>query len=96
MLEEATESEKVLLRCLKCGEELRVAGGLQLDFIAHEWAEEQKRRGRGNEAHGETHPDLYLIVNHPHSELSLIDTSTGERWLKGLIGSHVSESCDGA
>jgi hypothetical protein len=94
-LEEATEDETVLLRCLECGEQLRVADGLELDLVAFEWAEEQRRRGRGSEIHGETHPNVYFIVNHPHSELSLIDTSTGERWLQGLIGSHLLEPPDG-
>jgi hypothetical protein len=93
-LETAAEDETVLLRCPECGEELRVEGGLQLDLIAHDWAEEQKRRG--HKTYGETHPDVYLIVNHPHSQLSLIDTSTGEAWLKGLIGASTWEPLDEA
>ena len=95
-LEGVAHEETVLLRCLECSEEIRVQEGLELDLVAHEWAEEQRRRGRGYEIHGETHPDVYLIVNHPHGELSLIDTSTGEPWLKGLIGAHAWEPPDGA
>jgi hypothetical protein len=41
-LEVAAGDETVLLRCLECGEESRVQDGLQLDLVAHEWAEEQK------------------------------------------------------
>jgi hypothetical protein len=94
-LEEAAQEETVLLRCLECGEELRVQEGLEIDLVAHEWAEEQRRRGRGHEIYGETHPDVYLIASHPHSELSLVDTGTGEPWLKGLIGAPAWEPPDG-
>ena len=95
-LQRAVGVQTTVLVCQECGEELTVLDGIELDLIAHEWAEEQRRRGRGHEIHGETHPDVYRIVNHSHGELSLVDTSTGEPWLKGLIGFGAWESLDGA
>jgi hypothetical protein len=71
--------ETTVLVCLECGEELKVRDGIELDLIAHEWAEEQRRRGRGHEIYGETHPDVFLINNHPCPWTALRHKHTNER-----------------
>lgn len=53
--------------------------GIELYLIAHEWGEEQRRRGRGDQIYGETHPDVYLINNHPCPWTALRYKYTGER-----------------
>lgn len=83
-LEREAGEDMVVLVCKECGEELRVRDGLELDLVAHSWAEEAKKRGV--EVYGETPSDVYRVLDHPHGELSLADISTGEPWLKGLIG----------
>jgi hypothetical protein len=76
-LERAAEDETVLLRCLECGEELRVREGIELDLVAHEWVEEQERRGR--KVYGEAPEDVHLINNHPCNWTALRHKHTGER-----------------
>ena len=78
-LQRAVGFETTVLVCLECSEELRVRDGIELDLIAHEWAEEQRRRGRGHEIHGETHPDVFLINDHPCPWAALRNKYTGER-----------------
>jgi hypothetical protein len=76
-LEHSAEGEIATLVCQECGEEFRVRAGIELDLVAHTWAEEYKKRG--GVAYGETPPDALALVNHPHSVLSLVDKRTGER-----------------
>jgi uncharacterized protein YbaR (Trm112 family) len=78
-LERTADGETKTLVCQECGEELRIRDGIELDLLAHEWAEEQRRRGRGHEIHGETHPDVFLINNHPCDWTALRYKYTGER-----------------
>jgi hypothetical protein len=76
-LERAAEDETVLLRCLECGEELRVREGIELDLVAEAWAEERKRRG--NRVSWEAPEDVHRINNHPCSWTALRHKYTGER-----------------
>jgi hypothetical protein len=76
-LERAAEGEITILVCQECGEEFVAREGVELDLVAHEWAEEHERRG--GTVYQETPPDALVIANHPHSELSLVDKRTGER-----------------
>lgn len=39
--------EETTLVCQRCGEELRVRDGIELDLLAHEWAEEAGPGARG-------------------------------------------------
>jgi hypothetical protein len=76
-LERASGGEVAVLVCLDCGEELRVRDGIELDPVAHSWAEEQKRRG--HKVYGETQEDVHLINNHPCGWTALRHKYTGER-----------------
>ena len=76
-LERAAADETVLLRCLECGEKLRVREGIEMDLVAHEWAEERKRRG--HKVCGETPEDVHLINYHPCGWTALRHKHTGER-----------------
>ncbi len=86
-LEQEAEGEIETLVCQECGEEFRVQAGIEFELVAHAWAEGMKERG--HEGHYQEPPeDVLRITRHPHSELSLIDKSTGERlfasWGRGL------------
>ena len=76
-LEHSAEGEITTLVCQECGEEFRVRQGVELDLVAHAWAEGFKERG--GEVYQETPPDALVLVSHEHSELSLINKRTGER-----------------
>jgi hypothetical protein len=76
-LERAAERETATLVCQECGEEFRVRHGIELDLVAHAWAQGYKERG--GEVYQETPADALALVNHEHSELSLINKRTGER-----------------
>jgi hypothetical protein len=76
-LERAAEGEFMTLVCQECGEEFIAREGVELELVAHSWAEEHKRRG--GTVYQETPPDALAIANHPHGELSLVDKRTGER-----------------
>ena len=78
-LQRIAGEETTTLVCQECGEELRVRDGIELDLLAHEWAEEQRRRGRGHEVHGDTYPDVYLVNHHPCGWTALRYKYTGER-----------------
>ena len=78
-LQRAAGVETTVLVCQDCGEELRVQDGIELDLLAHEWVEEQRRRGREPEVYGEMHPDVFLINNHPCPWTALRNKYTGER-----------------
>jgi hypothetical protein len=54
-----------------------VREGIELDLVAFAWAEGMEERG--GEVYREPPEDVLCINRHPHSELSLIDKSTGER-----------------
>jgi hypothetical protein len=70
-------TETATLVCQECGEEFKVRYGIELDLVAHAWAEGFKERG--GEVYQETPADALALVNHEHSELSLRNKSTGER-----------------
>jgi hypothetical protein len=76
-LQRATEGEFTTLVCRECGEEFVARDGVELDLVAHSWAEEHKRRG--GTVYQETPPDALAIAIHPHGELSFINKRTGER-----------------
>jgi hypothetical protein len=75
-LERSAEGEVTTLVCQECGEEFVVRAGVELDLVAHSWAEEYK--SRGGKVYQETPADALALVNHEHSELSLVDKRTGE------------------
>jgi hypothetical protein len=77
MLEHSAEGEITTLVCRECGEEFVVREGVELDLVAHAWAEGFKERG--GKVYQETPPDVLALVNHEHGELSLMNMSTGER-----------------
>jgi hypothetical protein len=84
-LEHSAEGEIATLVCRECGEEFVVRQGIELDLVAHAWAEGYKERG--GEVYRETPADALALVNHEHSELSLINKRTGERLFPwGVIG----------
>jgi hypothetical protein len=76
-LERAAEGEPTTLVCQECGEQFALRESIELDLVAHSWAEEYKRRG--GKVYQETPPDALAIANHSHSELSLMNKSTGKR-----------------
>ena len=76
-LERSAEEEIKTLVCRECGEEFTVREGVEFELVAHAWAEEFKERG--GEVYQETPADVLTLVNHEHSELSLINKITGER-----------------
>jgi hypothetical protein len=73
----AAEGEIATLVCQECGEQFVVREGIELDLVAHSWAEEYERRG--GKVYGETPPDALAVANHRHGELSFINKRTGER-----------------
>ena len=77
-LQRIASEETATFVCQECGEELTVRDGIELDLLAHDWAEEQRRRGRGPEVYGETHPDVYLVNDHPCGWTALRHMYTGE------------------
>ena len=77
-LQRIAGEETTTLVCQECGEELTVRDGIELDLIAHEWAEEQRRRGQGHELYGETHPDVFLFNNHSCDWTALRNKYTGK------------------
>jgi hypothetical protein len=76
-LQRAAEGEFTTLVCQECGEEFVVREGVELELVAHAWAEGYKERG--GEVYQETPPDVLAIANHRHGELSFINKRTGER-----------------
>jgi uncharacterized protein YbaR (Trm112 family) len=76
-LESSAEGEIATLVCQECGEEFVVRDGIELDLVAHAWAEGYKEQG--GEVYQATPADALALVNHEHSELSLINKRTGER-----------------
>jgi hypothetical protein len=80
-LESSAEGEIATLVCQECGEEFRVRQGVELDLVAHAWAEGFEERG--GEVYQETPADALVLVSHEHSELSLINKRTGERLFPG-------------
>jgi hypothetical protein len=76
-LEHCAEGEIATLECQECGEELRVRDGIELDLVAHSWAEEMKKRG--HEVYGETPEDVHLINNHPCGWTALRHKYTDQR-----------------
>ena len=49
-LQRAGGVQTTVLVCQECGEELTVLDGIELDLIGHEWAEEQRSPGRGDDS----------------------------------------------
>jgi hypothetical protein len=83
-LERAAEGEPTTLVCQECGEQFALRESIELDLVAHSWAEEYKRRG--GKVYQETPPDALAIANHSHSELSLMNKSTGKRLIaRGVL-----------
>jgi hypothetical protein len=76
-LESSAEGEMETLVCQECGEEFRVQAGIEFELVAYAWAEGMKERG--GKGFQEPPEDVLRITIHPHSELSLINKSTGER-----------------
>jgi hypothetical protein len=90
-LERVAGEETTVLVCQECGEEWRVSRDLDLEYITWEWLQ---ATGEENLSGRPIDPDVHLIDKHPHSELSLIDKSTGEPWLKGLLGPRAWEDSE--
>jgi hypothetical protein len=89
-LERAEEAEMTVLVCGECGEEMRVAPSTDLEYIAYLWTLE-----RSEKSYQPTPPDVFVIANHLHSELSLIDKGTAEPRLEGLYADNEWEPTDG-
>jgi hypothetical protein len=71
-LERAASEETVLARCLECGEEKRIRGGIMLDLVALDW----QTRHDGSEA-DELPDDVRWVRQHPCDPLLMRDKQTG-------------------
>jgi hypothetical protein len=89
-LERAEEAEMTVLVCGECGEEMRVAPSADLEYIAYLRTLETSEK-----SYQPTPPDVFVIANHLHSELSLIDKGTAEPRLEGLYADNEWEPTDG-
>jgi|SRR5215208_4590835 hypothetical protein len=78
-LEREAQAETLALMCSECGKELWVEPDTDLAYIAWCWTQET-----GAEAYRPTHPDVFIIANHPHEADELIVKCTGENWLARL------------
>lgn len=76
-LERSAEGETVTLVCQECGEEFKTRLSVELDLVAYSWSVGHEKRGE--EVYWQPPEDVLRIIRHPHSELSLVHKSTGER-----------------
>ena len=89
-LEKATEGERTTLVCLECNEEFTLYGDPALEFIAYEWA-----KGYEGKLYGPpTDPAVVKMAAHEHDADAFIDRTTGEWWLKDLLGAERWEAAE--
>ena len=88
--ERAARAETTPLSCPECGQEFWVHENTDLEYIAYLGTLETSEK-----SYQPTPPDVFVIANHLHSELSLIDKGTAEPRLEGLYADNEWEPIDG-